>query len=259
MKQIRRVLVEKMDVRQLAHYSLYKMNVLRQVPLPDSIRIPYLREKVQQYMDPRAEFYRDTGRNPYIEDEIGEYWTAKASNGIEIGRGSGGMDVKTVDGKGIDVMCVIMKHNGSNEKSLTQNFSGAGAQLDNLFNERRDVEALSLFCERYKEKIRKAREDNNLTSMYLLAFISTQTDIFVVCFYLDETMIDEVRSGGFVAGRDRNIIANGFIDPSEGNVKLYKSKKRLELRLNRTVLASPYTVQLWTLNQAVAPVAQPLA
>jgi hypothetical protein len=259
MKQIRRVLVEKMDVRQLAQDISYKMNVLRQVPLPPSINLPYLREKVQQYMDPRAEFYRDTGRNPYIEDEFSEYWTAKASNGIEIGRGSGGMDVKTVDGKGIDVMCVIMKHNGSNEKSLTQNFSGAGAQLDNLFNERRDVEALSLFCERYKEKIRRAREDNNLTSMYLLAFISTQTDIFVVCFYLDETMIDEVRSGGFVAGRDHNIIANGFIDPSEGNVKLYKAKKRLELRLNRTVLASPYTVHLWSLNPAVAPVAQPLA
>jgi hypothetical protein len=259
MKQIRRVLVEKMDVRQLAQDISYKMNVLRQVPLPPSINLPYLREKVQQYMDPRAEFYRDTGRNPYIEDEFSEYWTAKASNGREIGRGSGGMDVQTGAGEGIDAMCVIMNYNGSNEKSLTQNFNLAGAQLDQLFDERRDVDALNLFCNGYKEKIRKVREENNLTDMYILAYISTQTDVFAVCFYLDEMMIDEVRSGGFVAGGDRNIIANGFIDPSEGNVKLYKSKKRLELRLNRAVLASPYTVHLWSLNPAVAPVAQPLA
>ena len=248
-----------MDTRSLAQQLSYRMNVLRQVPLPASISIPYLREKVSQYMNGRAEFYRDTGRNPYIEDEISEYWTAKASNGREIGRGSGGMDVKTELGEGIDAMCVIMNHNGSNEKSLTQNFSVAGAQLDQLFDERRDVDALNLFRNGYKEKIRKVREENNLNALYIIAFISTQTDVFTVCFSLDEAMISEVSSGGFVAGGDRNIIANGFIDPSEGNVKLYKSKKRLELRLNRAVITSPYAVHLWSINPEVAPVAEPLA
>ena len=68
-----------------------------------------------------------------------------------------------------------------------------------------------------------------------------------------------VTSGGFVRGGDRNIIANGFINPTEGNVKLYKSKKRLELRLNPEVITSPHTVTLWSLNPAVAPVVEPLA
>lgn len=235
------------------------MNVLRQVPIPSYLNIEMIKNYVGAYMIPRMDFYRNTNRSLYIEDEFSEWWTAKATNGVEIGRGSSGMDVKTSTNDGIDAMCVIMNSNGSNEKSLSQNFSVAGAQLDQFFSERRDVDALKLFTDGYSEKIRKVREENELRSLYIIAYVSTFTDIYAVCFELNESRIHEVSSGGFVAGGERNIVANGFIDPSEGNVKLYKSKKRLELRLNRSVISSPHTLKLWSLNQAVAPVGQPLA
>jgi len=233
--------------------------VLQHVSMPACIDVAELRRRVAPYMESRKEFYADTKRNLYVEDEFSEYWTAKATNGTEIGRGSGGMDVKAGNEDGIDAMCVIMNRNGSNEKSLTQNFSVAGAQLDQLFTEGKHSEALDAFVSGYAEKIKKVREENNLKDMYILAFVSTTTDVHVVCFRLFEDRIPAVTSGGFVRGGDRNIIANGFINPTEGNVKLYKSKKRLELRLNPEVITSPHTVTLWSLNPAVAPVVEPLA
>lgn len=233
--------------------------VLQQVSIPPCIDVSELKRRVASYMESRREFYAETGRGLYIEDEFSEYWTAKATKGTEIGRGSGGMDVKAENGDGIDAMCVIMNRNGSNEKSLTQNFSVAGAQLDQLFEEGKDTDALGLFLTGYAEKIRKVREENSLKDLFILAFVSTTTDVHAVCFQLFEDRILSATSGGFVKGGDRNINANGFIDPSDGNVKLYKSKKRLELRLNRAVIASPHTVTLWSLTPAVAPVAEQLA
>jgi hypothetical protein len=48
-----------------------------------------------------------------------------------------------------------MNKGTSNEKSLMQNFSSAGKNLDTLFTEKKDVEALSLFTEEYISKINK--------------------------------------------------------------------------------------------------------
>jgi len=48
-----------------------------------------------------------------------------------------------------------------------------------------------------------------------------------------------VKSSGFSSQR-KSIKTNGFIDNKYGNVILYKSKKRLELRLNSSVLENSH-------------------
>ena len=107
--------------------------ILEICPIPSSIDLEKLKYEVKKYIESRADFYKETKRNLYVEDEFSEYWLAKVSNGTEIGKGNCKMDVKTSDNEGIDAMCVIMNNNNSNEKSLKQGFTSGGNNLDNLF------------------------------------------------------------------------------------------------------------------------------
>jgi hypothetical protein len=43
----------------------------------------------------------------------------------------------------------------------------------------------------------------------------------------------------------KNIIIDNFIDEEYGNVKLYKSKKRLELRLCKNIIDSEYSIKIY--------------
>lgn len=221
--------------------------VLEICAIPESVNIDYIKDKVKVYMEGRKEFYVETGRNPYVEDEFSEYWVSKASNGNEIGKGSCGMDVKTNKNEGIDVMCVVMNKGTSNEKSLMQNFSSAGKNLDTLFTEKKDVEALSLFTEEYISKIKKTKLNNNLTDLYILSFISTKNNIYMVCFKLYIDRINNVKSNGFTE-QLKNIKTAHFIDSKLGDIKLYKSKKRLELRLKNNIIYDTHTVNLYNIE-----------
>lgn len=220
--------------------------VLEPCKIPASVDIEYLKHNVQQYMESRKEFYKETGRKPYIEDEFSEYWIAKASKGVQIGMGSGGMDVKTSIGEGIDVMCVIMNSNGTNEKSLMQNFSNAGADLDTLFREKKGDEALLLYLNGYADKIKGTKDKHTLNDLFILSFVSTQTSVYVICFKLNIDQVKNVKSTGFTKA-EKNITTVNYIDELYGNVKLYKSKKRLELRLSKSCLDYSHAIKLYSL------------
>ena len=71
--------------------------------------------------------------------------------------------------------------------------------------------------------------------------------VYLVCFKLDITLIQNVKSLGFKKG-EKNIITSNFIDSKYGNVLLYKSKKRLELRLNKDIIKDINTVKLYSLS-----------
>ena len=222
--------------------------VLEICSIPSSIDINYLKEKVKIYMDGRKEFYTESGRNPYIEDEFSEFWLAKASKGKQIGKGSGGMDIQTNSNEGIDAMCVVMnKSNTSNEKSLMQNFKTAGENLDTLFKEKKDKEAIELFTNEYITKIKKTKENNKLTDLYILSFISTKTNVFIVCFKLYIDRISNVKSLGFTE-QCKNIKTDNFIDSKLGDIRLYKSKKRLELRFKKNILNDTNIVNIYDIS-----------
>jgi len=118
-------------------YENQSNNVLNLCPIPKSIDINLIQQKVSDYILPRIEYYKIKDKSPFIEDEFSEYFTALASDGIEIGGGHCGMDVKTNINEGVDAMCVIMNKDISNEKSLIQNFKTSGLNLDNLFNKKK--------------------------------------------------------------------------------------------------------------------------
>jgi hypothetical protein len=225
--------------------------VLTLCRLPDSIDIAKMKENVSGYMESRKAYYKKKNRAPFIEDEFSEFYTADVTSGEEIGGGSCGMDVKTSMHEGIDAMCVIMNTHASNEKSLMQNFRASGANLDGLFRERKDTEAVALFANQYAAKIQKVKNDRGLSDLYILAFVSTVKDVYLVCFKMSLDNVQHVSSGGFVNSQAENCVnikVTNFINPLYGNVKLYKSKKRLELRLLPAVLASEHAVKIYTMD-----------
>ena len=226
-------------------------NVLELCKIPDSLNIEQMKELIKGYMEPRTKFYRSTNRPYMYEDEFSEYHTAISTGGITIGGGSCGMDVKTGMSEGIDAMCVIMNNAQSNEKSLMQNFSESGEDLDHLFHEKDDTNAVDLFVKGYSNKLLKCKTEKGLNDLYILSFISTYTEVYLVCFKINIGNLKNVSSGGFInKNKDKcvNIIVNNFINSTYGNMRLYKSKKRMELRLHRAILEHHYTVKIYNME-----------
>jgi hypothetical protein len=242
-------------------------SVLELCPVP--VDVGAVANYISGYMASRASYYVEKKRAPFVEDELAEYYIAKSSGGLEIGGGSCAMDVKApADGKfavdrirgniGIDVMCVIMNKAVSNEKSLIQNFSSSGADLDTIFKQGRDQEAVSQYMEQYSQKLGGVKIKHSLGELFILAFVSTATAVFLVCFRISMPNIQHVVSGGFIgSGKSPvNILVNNFIDPAYGTVKLYKSKKRMELRLLPAVLKSKLAVKIYELPSKVSQMAE---
>jgi hypothetical protein len=235
----------------ITHIKEEMPEVLELCKIPESLDIQLMIENIAKYMDSRAQYYREKKRSPFVEDEFSEYFTAKSTGGSEIGGGSCAMDVQTKNNEGIDAMCVIMNKYFSNEKSLIQNFSSSGVDLDILFKDKKDTEAVKLYGDQYLKKLQDVKKEKNLNELYILAFVSTSKDVFLVCFKINPENIKHVSSGGFVKNKKEanvNIIVNNFINPSYGNVKLYKSKKRMELRLLPEVLKSEYVKKIYTMD-----------
>jgi hypothetical protein len=226
--------------------------VLDLCKIPDSVNVPQLTEYIKGYLTPRLSYYCEKKRAMFIEDEFSEFYTAKSTNGIEIGGGSCAMDVKTEKNEGIDALCVVMDKNGSNEKSLIQNFSKSGEELDTLFKNRKDNEVVELFRSDYFNKLQDVKNKKNLNDLYFLAFISTLTDVYIACFKINTDAIKSISSGGFVVNpkdTPKNIIVNNFINPSYGNVKIYCSKKRMELRLSANIIKNEHVIKIYTIPQ----------
>ncbi len=206
---------------------------------PEEYNRNTMKEHLTTYMTPRLEFYKDTDRALFYEDDFAEYHSAKSTNGTRIGAGNHPMDVTTSANNGIDVFCVTTKtnNNSTNEKSLIQNFKDAGTDLDNLFQKKKDTKIVELFGKAYLTKLAKVQ--NIYGNLYYHGFISTKTDIYEVWFKITLDHIKNVSSDGFITGSDDNVVnvkVKGFINCKYGNVKAYKSKRRLELRLNLKAL-----------------------
>lgn len=218
--------------------------------IPYFLNVKILEDEIKKYMEPRKSFYKQKKRSPFIEDEFSEYFTALASDGFEIGGGNCGTDIKTKNNEGIDVMCVILNRNLSNEKSLIQNFASSGLDLDLLFKEKKDNEAVKLFMNDYKQKLENTKEKKNLNELFILSFISTNKDIYIACFKINIENIEYVHSCGFVEGKKNNfvnILIGNFIDSNIGRVTLYKSKKRIEFRLKKEILQSKYVCKIFSM------------
>jgi hypothetical protein len=225
--------------------------VLEIAPLPEGLNIDAMKIMIKDYLSHRLDFYREAKRSLFVEDEFSEWFIEKVTAGEQIGKGHIAMDVKTGMGDGIDVFCIIMNKIESNEKSLIQNFKKTGKDLDILFKEQKFDEAIKMFMVNYKDKLDEVIRTKAMRQLYYLGFVSTVDQVYLVNFKINVNNIQHVGVKNATKG-GVSIFLKNFINSAHGNVKLYKSKKRVELRLSKAVIEHPHAVSIYKLAAPIS-------
>jgi len=191
----------------------------------------------------RMEYYKNTStKNLTLEDGFMEYILAKCIDGDRVGEGNCPVDVVKND-FGIDVLCVCLKGNKTNEKSIMQNFGECGKNLDSYFVNEKYQEALYLFKKEYYKKLFTAKTTKKLNRLYYCAFISTDINIYLSVFKINIEHILNMKYETITKTK-KNIKFKGFINKKLGMSTLYKSKKRLEIRLSKNVIECFNTIKI---------------
>lgn len=178
-----------------------------------------------------------------IPKEHLEQWIVQSLGARPVGSGSYPVDVISSDRKwGADVKmlsCKVDKHENltnadSGETSLAQKFSdsnfGDGISLDELF-QKRDYESIldswkTILTNKYNTVI----EQQGISDIYYFIVLRAGgkfhlSGIRVNLDKIKELTVHQSRT------TSESVFINNFIDPLYGYTKIYKAKKRLELRL----------------------------
>tara|TARA_Y100000389_G_scaffold204979_1_gene261533 strand:+ start:4033 stop:4953 length:921 start_codon:yes stop_codon:yes gene_type:complete len=214
----------------------------------DIINIEKLQEYIKKYISNRNELYMEKKSNLWLESIFTEWWIAKSINGKEIGAGNSPIDIHK-DKIGIDVFNVCLNGNMTNEKSIMQNFTSSGKDLDTYFTKENYDEIVELFKKEYIEKILKVYRTYKLDELYYIGFISTKKEIYMTILKVNLDILQSINlitekvcnnKKDICSINIKNMIKNDF-----GNIKLYKAKKRLELRLNKNILQNEHCIKLF--------------
>lgn len=225
---------------------LYSKNVLEPCdPSSIKINIDIIKKKIKDDIltDGKLEFYEASSTKNYkLDDGHMEYITSK---GIEdsrwVGPGNNPIDVLCNNQKlGIDVACVCCNGNETNEKSIIQNFKNSGNLLDIYFENNKPNNAIDLYKKDYIKKLTPYINHK----LYYLIYISIKNKIYISLFKLNIFAIQNISCDG-ISKSNKSINCCKFIDNKYGSVKLYKSKKRLEIRFKREIINNFNTTELF--------------
>lgn len=213
-----------------------------------NLDISQLKKNIGEYLSPnRIKYYQSTNTvNLVLEDGYMEYLTALAIGGKRVGAGHCAVDI-VGDGIGIDVLCVCLTGNESNEKSLTQNFKESKAELEEFFKENKPEDAIKLYKKIWFTKLNEAKKNNNLTQIYYVGFISTKKCVYMSVFKINVDAILNIKNLGFTK-QLKSINFENVIDEKYGKTKLYESKKRMEIRFNKNILECDNTIEIYNLD-----------
>lgn len=188
----------------------------------------------------RGKIAKEENSNLKIDSDISEYFIKECiEEGKRVGKGSGPIDVVNEE-LFIDVACLCMDGNKTNEKSIMQNFEKSGNDLDKYFKHKNDKSAVELYLNDLNEKWGKIPKN-----IYYIIFISTKKNVYLSVLKINKDKLLYVKSKGFTK-QGKSIQTKGFINSNYGAVILYKSKKRFELRLTNKILK--YSNKLFTLT-----------
>tara|TARA_R110000824_G_scaffold401771_1_gene615339 strand:+ start:49237 stop:50100 length:864 start_codon:yes stop_codon:yes gene_type:complete len=144
-----------------------------------------------------------------------------------------GADIKMLNIK-VDVNGLV-KNNDSGEASLGQNFSGAGIDLDQLFRDKEYEVIKNNWVSLLKGKFESLKKDLPIKKIYYFFILRPSEQVNGVDFYFCGAEIDVEKFDSLVVNEARttktSVFLTNFLPDDLGNTKIYKSKKRLELRL----------------------------
>ena len=210
------------------------------------INVNILSEKIKDYFTPsRIQFIKDTSTNNLVLDSNYMEWALKQSiiNSEWIGQGNAPMDI-IVNNIGIDVLCCCINKNETNEKSLIQNFSSCGSELDILFKNGKKEIILNSFINNFKNKMNKFIDERKCDQLYYMAFISDTTSIYMYLLKINLHNLCNIICSDFTNNNISLNISN-IINNSYGHTKIYKSKKRIEIRFKKSILKSKFIVKIY--------------
>ena len=225
------------------------MNILR--PLPKEELNNFFSEhslKVIQYfmntsLFAQPEVYKSKESLPIqIPKEHLEQWFVQALQVEAVGAGSYPIDVLKPNEWGADIKMLSCKvdkndnltHGDSGETSLAQKFKGTGISLDDMFKQEEYQSIIDGWTSIWRDKLLNVRVDKSIEKVYYFFFLRGSKKESYICAF--EVNIDSIHTDT-ITQRDRNseikqsVFLNGVIDEKYGNAKIYKAKKRLELRL----------------------------
>ena len=207
-------------------------NVFNICEIPTFIDIKILKKYINDYIKSNYDFLKERYNKLYIDHDRSEYFIMKATKGKFVGSGNDPVDI-IKDKNGIDVACLSLNKNITNEKSIIQNFTKAGNELDNYFNNKEPNKAIDLYKKILKIKYENAMKKHNIENLYYLIFLYNEKHIYLIIISVNINKCDKI-TGKLI--NEKTIDIDNFIDKEIGNVKLYKSKKRLELRLYSKII-----------------------
>ena len=196
--------------------------------------IEYLLKKVA-FSQPEVKDEQDLS-GIQITKEFLEDWIAQACNLTKIGAGNYPIDVYEPNKYGIDVkfLTAKIKRDGSfsnsysNETSLGQNFKGGGSGLDQLFKSKDYDNILKAWIEILNAKVAIPIKDLKLKKIYYFIFVRAGNKISLAIAEVDTKNISNLTTN---RSTEKSVFVQDFVEDKYGNVKIYKSKKRMELRV----------------------------
>ena len=162
-----------------------------------------------------------------------EQWLVQCLGADPVGSGSYPVDIVNSDKKyGADAK--MLSWNGkkgslSGETSLAQKFKDAGNDLDDAFRNKKFSGVVADWSRLLKNKLSIVKNDyKNIEEIYYF-FVIRQENIFHVCgMEVDINKIDCIEVDRTSSA---SIWIKNLIDSEYGESKIYKAKKRMELRL----------------------------
>lgn len=245
---------EKKFVKSIKIYKSDNINVLEPYSLLNLnkyININIVKKYVNIDIESNKEYYNDTNSTYKISNSDKAEWIIHKSiiNSKLIGQGNTNVDIKLeLNNKILLIDVCVLTLNGSmtNEKSILQNFTSSN-DLDQLFIDEKGIEAVSIFRDKLLLKYNDIKDYK--CEYYYLIFICNKKNIYLTCLKFNSKNIKNIRFDTFIKSSNKterkNILVSNFIDRTNGNVKLYKSKKRLELRLSSTLLDKDCTIKIY--------------
>ena len=176
-----------------------------------------------------------------IPKEYFEQWCVQAIDADAVGAGSYAIDILLKNNNynlGADIKSLSINYTksgkisrDSGEASLSQKFKETGVNLDSLFKAKDYEEIKKGWLDIVKNKNMEVQKKENIDNIYYFVFLQGK-DKFYLCGL--EVFIDNLDKVQVNINRTTNnsVFLNSYIDSNYGNIKIYKAKKRLELRLH---------------------------
>jgi hypothetical protein len=214
--------------------------------LPNFVNINILREFVKNDVKNNKDYFDELQMTYRISDAKKAEWMLSKSilNSKLVGNGNKNVDIIVRNKIGIDVSVLTLNKRFTNEKSVIQNFTNSNT-LDLLFNNKDATHAVDIFKKQFTEKFSyiSSNFSNNIINIYYVLFICKYKHIYLTCLKLNLDRIQYMKYD-CLTKKCKNIFINNFINRKFGNVRLYKSKKRLELRLSKNILHNKCSIKI---------------